>query len=231
MPAPRPAPRSYTHSLLGRTASKTCSSSLLWHITAGKHSTAAAVYCCTAATVAPVAVCSTPAKCVGATDTWTALPSLELAPAGYGTKAGLDFRPSSSNISRSALRSLFLVVSSLSPSKMLLAPAMKQSACKQLSPQLLAMDWQQLHDVPSLNWLIFPVGLSAQRTPLVGHCMYLPAGMSTSVTKYNIKQAGEQMHDSTCQLCSDSAACETQVSCYQTDSSHAGQHSKSPPNG
>ena len=92
---------------------------------------AAAAYCCTAATGALDAG-SALAKCCVATGALTALPSLELAPAGYGTKAGLDFRPSSSNISRSALRSLFLVVSSLSPSKMLLAPAIKHSACKQL---------------------------------------------------------------------------------------------------
>ena len=51
------------------------------------------------------------------------------APLAYGKKAGLDVRPSRSNICRSSLRSLLGVVSSLSPSKMLLAPAMKQRAC------------------------------------------------------------------------------------------------------
>jgi hypothetical protein len=55
------------------------------------------------------------------------------APAGYpaGWKAGLLVRPSASNMARSSDRSLLGVVSSLSPSKMLLAPARKHSACRQ----------------------------------------------------------------------------------------------------
>jgi hypothetical protein len=60
------------------------------------------------------------------------LPLLDAAPLAYGRKAGLERRPRASNISRSAFRSLFGVVNSLSPSKMLFAPAMKQSACTTL---------------------------------------------------------------------------------------------------
>jgi len=56
-------------------------------------------------------------------------PLLDGPPLAYGINAGRDVKPSVSNISRSSLRSLLGVVSSLSPSKMLFAPAMKQSAC------------------------------------------------------------------------------------------------------
>ena len=65
------------------------------------------------------------------------LPSLEAAPDEYGTNAGRDFKPSCSNISKSAFLSLFLVVSSLSPSKMLLAPAMKHRACREPNSRVI----------------------------------------------------------------------------------------------
>lgn len=56
-------------------------------------------------------------------------PATTAAPCADCKKAGLDCNPSISNIFMSSLRSLLGVVSSLSPSKMLLAPAMKQRAC------------------------------------------------------------------------------------------------------
>ena len=51
-------------------------------------------------------------------------------PHPLGWNAGRLVRPSRSNMRKSSLRSLFGVVSSLSPSKMLLAPARKHSAWK-----------------------------------------------------------------------------------------------------
>ena len=57
-------------------------------------------------------------------------PLLDGPPLAYGMNAGRDVKPSVSNISRSSFRSLLGVVNSLSPSKMLFAPAMKQSACR-----------------------------------------------------------------------------------------------------
>lgn len=69
-------------------------------------------------------------------DSAASVPLLEAAPDAYGINAGLLLSPSSLNMARSALRSLFGVVSSLSPSKMLLAPAMKHNACSQATQVL-----------------------------------------------------------------------------------------------
>ena len=63
-------------------------------------------------------------------------PLEDAAPAGYGRNAGREVRPSAANMAASSSRSLLAVVSSLSPSKMLLAPARKHIACGRVAALL-----------------------------------------------------------------------------------------------
>ena len=66
----------------------------------------------------------------------------DCSPAAYGINAGLLFKPSILNISKSSLRSLFGVVRSLSPSKIEFAPARKHKAWSANEKFILPADYR-----------------------------------------------------------------------------------------